>query len=93
MATPRLHRIPKEMQKPRPLMTAMMYRLGMPQQLQSQMYRLGMRSSCSHRQGDVLWTSARAFLLHSAQWHLPLHWSIDFSSSPKEQAENKSQYS
>lgn len=35
IATPRLHRIPKEMQKPRPLMMAMMYRRGRPQQLQS----------------------------------------------------------
>ena len=51
MATPRLHRIPKEMQKPRPLMTAMMYRLGMPQQLQSQMYRLGMPQQLQSQTG------------------------------------------
>lgn len=36
MATPRLHRIPKEMQNPSPLMMAMMYRLGAPQHWQSQ---------------------------------------------------------
>lgn len=42
MATPRLHRIPKEMQNPSPLMMAMMYRLGMPQQLQSQTGRRGL---------------------------------------------------
>lgn len=35
MATPRLHRIPKEMQKPRPLSIAMMYLRGSPQQVQS----------------------------------------------------------
>lgn len=42
MATPRLHRMPKEIQNPRPLMMAMMYRLGMPQQPQSQTGRRGL---------------------------------------------------
>lgn len=35
MATPRLHLMPKEMQNPRPDRMAMMYRLGMPKQVQS----------------------------------------------------------
>lgn len=35
MATPRLQRIPKEMQKPSPLMMAMIYRRGNPKQVQS----------------------------------------------------------
>lgn len=36
MATPKLHRIPKEMQNPSPLMMAMMYLRGSPKQVQSQ---------------------------------------------------------
>lgn len=35
MATPRLQRIPKEIQKPSPLMMAMMYLRGSPKQVQS----------------------------------------------------------
>lgn len=35
MATPKLHRIPKEMQNPSPLMMAMMYLRGSPKQVQS----------------------------------------------------------
>ena len=35
MATPRLHRMPKEMQKPRPLSMAMMYLRGSPKHVQS----------------------------------------------------------
>lgn len=46
MATPRLQRIPKEMQKPRPLSTAMMYLRGSPKQVQS---HRGARRSWSAR--------------------------------------------
>ena len=44
MATPKLHRMPKEMQKPRPLSIAMMYLRGAPKHVQS---HSGAFRSCS----------------------------------------------